>query len=111
MSGGYRPIYKFTLEEYNDGKQKWQSYECSVTEEVTQFYVTGYGENAKEAKEDMLKDLDNYINELLRFRQLLEDPKDPCVGCIYNPSTCCIKNVCGDKKKYNEELEKRKELK
>ena len=50
MSGEYRPTYKFTLEEYNDGKQKWQSCECSVTEEVTQFYVTGYGADAKEAK-------------------------------------------------------------
>lgn len=100
MSGGYRPTYKFTLEEYNDGKQKWQSCECSVTEEVTQFYVIGYGENAKEAKEDMLKDLDNYINELLRFRQLLEDP-----------NACCMKYVCSEKQKYDEEITKRKELK
>lgn len=111
MSGGYRPTYKFTLEEYNDGKQKWQSCECSVTEEVTQFYVTGYGENAKEAKEDMLKDLDNYINELLRFRRLLEDPKDPCVGCLYDPNACCIKYACPEKQKYDEEITKRKELK
>lgn len=111
MSGGYRPTYKFTLEEYDDGKQKWQSCERSVTEEVTQFYIIGYGENAKEAKEDMLKDLDNYINELLKFRQLLEDPKDPCVGCLYDPSACCMKYVCPEKQKYDEEITKRKELK
>lgn len=77
MNGRYRLEYKFKLEEFDDGKQKWQSYECEINDDdsdvPTQFSITGYGANAQEAKEDMLIDLDNFIKVLLKFRESLKN--------------------------------------
>lgn len=77
MSAGYIPTYKFKLEEFDDGKQKWQSYECEINDSdsdiPTQFSITGYGADAKEAREDMLIDLDKFIEALLKFRESLKN--------------------------------------
>ena len=68
---GYKPEYNFKLKKYNDGKEKWQSYEYSVEEERSGLYIIEYGADGDEAQEAILNELDRYIEKLLEFRKSL----------------------------------------
>ena len=63
---------------YNDGKEKWQSYEYTieVTENAPWYYdnfsITGYGSNVKEAKEECLQQLKEFLNNMMEFVNKIE---------------------------------------
>ena len=66
-----RPFY-FTIEKSDDKKCKSQSFEYEICEKYTQFSITEYGENEKEAKENMLSELDRFIEMLIEFRNNID---------------------------------------
>lgn len=68
----YRPEYKFKTKEFDDKKGKYQSCEYTIKEEETQLYIINFGETMEEAKEECIKELDIFIEELLKFRKTLE---------------------------------------
>ena len=63
--------YKFKTDFFDDKKGKWQSCEYTIEEEKTQFYIREYGETEEEAKEMCLKQFDNFIEQILKFRKTL----------------------------------------
>lgn len=73
----YKPEYNFKLKKYNDGKEKWQSYEFSVEEERSGLYIIEYGANEDETQEAILNELDRYIVELLKFRKSIDEKRRP----------------------------------
>lgn len=71
----YQPEYDFKLKKYNDGKEKWQSYEFSIEEKRSGLYIIEYGADEDEAQEAILNELDRYIVELLKFRKSIDEKR------------------------------------
>ena len=72
MSVSWERRFDFTIEKFDDKKCKSQSFEYGICEEYTQFSITEYGENEKEAKENMLSELDRFIEMLIEFRNSID---------------------------------------
>ena len=68
MSVSWERPFNFTIEKSDDKKCKSQSFKYGICEEYTQFSITEYGENEKEAKENLLSELDRFIEMLIKFR-------------------------------------------
>ena len=72
MSVSWKRPFNFTIEKFDDKKGKSQSFEYGICEEHTQFSITEYGEDEKKAKENMLSELDRFIEMLIEFRNSIE---------------------------------------
>lgn len=78
------------MTELDDKKEKYQSCECWIEEEITQMYVVGYGPTDADARVECLQGLDAFIEELLKQREKLIYPR-PCDDCIYDyPRDACM---------------------
>lgn len=80
----YQPEYDFKLKKYNDGKEKWQSYEFSIEEKRSGLYIIEYGADEDEAQEAILNELDRYIVELLKFRKSIDEKRPLSLNEIFN---------------------------
>ena len=72
MSVSWERPFDFVVEKFDDKKCKSQSFKYGICEEYTQFSITEYGENEKEAKENMLSELDRFIEMLIEFRNNID---------------------------------------
>ena len=72
MSVSCERPFDFTIEKFDDKKCKSQSFEYEICEKYTQFSITEYGEDEKEAKENMLSELDRFIEMLIEFRNKID---------------------------------------
>ena len=72
MSVSWERPFDFTIEKFDDKKCKSQSFEYGICEKHTQFSITEYGEDEKEAKENLLSELDRFIEMLIEFRNSID---------------------------------------
>ena len=72
MSVSWERPFDFTIEKFDDKKCKSQSFEYEICEKYTQFSITEYGEDENEAKENMLSELDRFIEMLIEFRNKID---------------------------------------
>ena len=68
MSVSWERPFDCTIEKSDDKKCKSQSVGYGNCEKHTQFSITEYGEDEKEAKENLLSELDRFIEMLIKFR-------------------------------------------
>ena len=72
MSVSWERPFDFTIEKFDDKKCKSQSFEYEICEKYTQFSIIEHGEDEKEAKENMLSELDRFIEMLIEFRNSID---------------------------------------